>query len=165
MEQYVCVEITVSVNKVIHTDQYPIPTPEEVFAKMEGGEKFSKIDLKCAYQQLLLDEKSQELVTINTSRGLFRYTRLPFGISSSPAIWQRFLDQVLGGLERTRAIMDVLVSGRNDQDHMLNLKEVFQRFRKYGLRVKPDKCGFMQECVVYMGRRISAKCIQTTDDN
>ena len=59
---------------------------------------------------------------------------------------------------------DVLVSGRDDQDHMQNLKKVFQRFRKYGLRVKPDKCGFMQECVVYMGRRISAKGIQATDD-
>ena len=160
-----CGDYKVSVNKVIHTDQYPIPTPEEVFAKMEGGEKFSKIDLKCAYQQLLLDEKSQELVTINTSQGLFRYTRLPFGISSSPAIWQRFIDQVLGGLERTCAIMDdVLVSGRDDQDHMQNLKKVFQRFWKYGLRVKPYKCGFMQECVVYMGRRISAKGIQATDD-
>lgn len=160
-----CGDYKVTVNKVIQTDQYPVPTPEEVFNKMTNGEKFSKIDLKCAYQQMLLDEKSQELVTINTHKGMFRYTRLPFGISSSPAIWQRFIDQVLAGLEHTCAIMDdVLVSGRDDDEHIKNLENVFERFRKYGLRLKAEKCIFMQPSVVYMGRRISKDGIQPTDD-
>ncbi len=53
------------------------------------------------------------------------YTRLPFGISSSPAIWQRFIDQVLGGLDHTCAIMDdVLVSGVNDVEHVQNLEKL-----------------------------------------
>lgn len=67
-----CGDYKVTVNKVIRTDKCPVPTPEEVFNKMTGGEKFSKIDLKCTYQQMLLDEKSQELVTINTHKGIFR---------------------------------------------------------------------------------------------
>ncbi len=160
-----CGDYKVTVNKVINTDQYPIPTPDEVFNKMSGGEKYSKIDLKCAYQQMLLDEKSQELVTINTHKGMFKYTRLPFGISSSPAIWQRFIDQVLGGLDHTCAIMDdVLVSGVNDVEHVQNLENLFERFRKYGLRLKVDKCHFMQDSVVYMGRKISRNGIQPTDD-
>ena len=68
---------------------------------------------------------------------MFRYTRLPFGISSSPAIWQRFIEQVLTGLDHTCAIMDdVPVSGRNDDEHISNLEKVFERFRKYGSRLK-----------------------------
>ena len=61
-----CGDYKVTVNKVIHTGQYHIPTPDEVFNNMTGGEKYSKIDLKCSYQQMLLDEKSQELVTKHT---------------------------------------------------------------------------------------------------
>ncbi|XP_054752475.2 uncharacterized protein K02A2.6-like [Lytechinus pictus] len=118
-----CGDYKVTVNQQIHCDQYAIPTTEQVFSNLVGGKKFSKIDLKCAYQQMMLDEALQELVTINTHRGLFRYTRLPFGISSSPTIWQKFIEQVISGLDCTCAIMDdVLVTGNTDQEHMRNLK-------------------------------------------
>lgn len=160
-----CGDYKVTVNQCIHTDQHPIPTPEEVLAKIAGGQKFSKIDLKCAYQQLVLDDKSQELVTINTSRGLFRYTRLPFGTSSSPAIWQRFIDQVLQGLDWVVVIQDdVLVSGSNDEEHLSNLEKVFQRCQKFGLRLKPEKCRFMEDSVVFFSLRVSKDGIQPTDD-
>ena len=160
-----CGDYKVTVNKNIHCDRYPIPTPTEVFSKLVGGKKFSKIDLKCAYQQILLDDESQRLVTINTHRGLFAYTRLPFGISSSPAIWQRFIEQVLAGLDGVCAIMDdVLVTGANDEEHMQNLDKLFARFTKFGLTVKREKCAFMQDEVVYMGRKLSAKGIQPTQD-
>ena len=160
-----CGDYKVSVNPMLEVDQFPIPTPESVFRAIENGQKFTKLDLRCAYQQLLLDEQSQELATINTPKGLYRYTRLPYGIASSPAIWQRFIDQVLSGLTFTCAIMDdVLVSGVNDYDHLKNLEKVFERFRKYGLRLKKEKCMFMKPSVVYMGRRISADGIQPTED-
>ena len=130
-----CGDYKCTVNQAIHTDQYPIPTPEELQTKLAGGKKFSKIDLKCAYQQMLLDEESQNLVTINTHRGLFRYTRLPFGISSSPAIWQKFIDQVLAGLDFTCGIMDdVLVTGRDEEEHVRILEEVFKRFKNFASR-------------------------------
>ena len=159
-----CGDYKCTVNQAIHTEQYPIPTPEELQTKMAGGKQFSKIDLKCAYQQMVLDEESQNLVTINTQKGLFRYTRLPYGISSSPAIWQRFIDQVLAGVKYTCGIMDdVLVTGRNDKEHLQTLEEVFTRFKKYGLRVKPEKCEFMKDSVVYMGVKISAAGIQPTE--
>lgn len=78
-----CGDYRTTVNQATHTEQFPIPTVEEIRSRLAGREKFSKIDLKCAYQQMLLDKKAQELCMINTHKGLFRYTRLPFGISSS----------------------------------------------------------------------------------
>ena len=138
---------------------------------MSAWKKFTKIDLRSAYQQLVLDEESQKLCTINTHKGLFRYTRLPFGISSSPAIWQRFIEQVLAGLDRTCVIMDdLLVGGTNDDEHLKNLEAVFKQFLKFGLRVKPKcmfrawKCMFMAPSVIYFGLRFSERGLQPTDE-
>jgi hypothetical protein len=160
-----CGDYKVTVNKALLTEYFPMPTPEQVFSTMANGVKFSKIDLRSAYQQMLLDDESQRLVTINTHKGLFRYTRLPYGIASGPAIWQRFVEQVLAGLPFTSVIMDdLLVSGCNDAEHLKNVEAVLMRFRKFGLHVKTEKCAFMQNEVTYMGRIISSDGIRPTAD-
>ena len=89
----VCGDYKGTVNPAIQTEQFPIPTLEEIRGRVSKWKKFTKIDLRSAYQQLVLDEEAQKLCTITTHKGLFRYTRLPFGISSSPAIWQRFIEK------------------------------------------------------------------------
>ena len=92
-----CGDYAVTVNPHLHVPQYPIPLPEDVFLKLRGGKRFTKLDLKNAYQQLPLDPDSQQFVTINTHRDLYRYKRLPFGIASSPVIFQRTMDIILQG--------------------------------------------------------------------
>ena len=154
-----------TVNPAIQTEQFPILTLEEIRGKVSTWEKFTKIDLRSAYQQMVLDKASQQLCTINTHKGLFRYTRLPFGISSSPAIWQRFIEQVLAGLNGTCIIMDdLLVGSVNDDEHLRNLEAVFQQFQKYGLRVKLPKCVFMAPLVIYFGLPFSEIGIQPTNE-
>ena len=59
-----------TVNQSLEVDQYPLPKPDELFASLAGGQKFTKLDLSQAYQQLLLDAESRQYVTINTHRGL-----------------------------------------------------------------------------------------------
>ena len=80
--------------------KYPLPHPDEPFAKLNGGVKFSKIDLKEAYSQIPLDEESAKLVVIYTHKGLFRYNRLPFGAASAPSIFQQLIESILQGCER-----------------------------------------------------------------
>ena len=161
----VCGDYKGTVNPAIQTEQFPIPTLEEIRGKVSTWKKFTKIDLRSAYQQMVLDKASQQLCTINTHKGLFRYTRLPFGISSSPAIWQRFIEQVLAGLNGTCVIMDdLLVGSVNDDEHLLNLEAVFQQLQKYGLRVKLSKCVFMAPSVIYFGLRFSERGVQPTDE-
>ena len=62
----ICGDFKVTVNPALEVDQHPIPKPEDIFASLAGGHHFSTLDLSQAYQQLLLDDKSKELVTINT---------------------------------------------------------------------------------------------------
>ena len=149
-------------NPQINVSQYPIPLPEDVL-KLRGGIRFTKLDLKNSYQQLPLDPDSQQFVTINTYRGLYRYKRLPFGIASSPAIFQRTMDIMLQGLEHFAAIQDD-ITGKDDEQHIQNLNTVLSRLDSYGLRLQLNKCKFMQRSVTYMGCIISAEGISLTED-
>uniref|UniRef100_A0A5S6QNW5 Reverse transcriptase domain-containing protein n=1 Tax=Trichuris muris TaxID=70415 RepID=A0A5S6QNW5_TRIMR len=83
-----CADFSTGLNEALEHHQYPLPLPEDIFATLNGGQYFSKIDLADAYLQVEVDEKSKELLTINTHRGLYRYNRLPFVVKSAPAIFQ-----------------------------------------------------------------------------
>ena len=52
---------------------YPLPTPDDLYMKLEGRVRFAKLDLSHAYQQVELDEESQELLVLNIHQGLLRY--------------------------------------------------------------------------------------------
>ena len=154
----ICGDYKVTVNSALDVDQYPLPRPADLMASLTGGQKFSKIDLTSAYQQMILEEESRQYVTINTHRGLYRFTRLPFGIASAPAIFQKAMDSVLQGVANTICyIDDILVTGRSDQEHLKNLGEALSRLRQYGLRIKQNKCAFMQNVVEYLGHRVDAQ--------
>ncbi|KII65712.1 Transposon Tf2-6 polyprotein [Thelohanellus kitauei] len=152
----ICADFSVSVNKNIRIDQYPIPHIDELISKVAGGESFTKIDLASAYSQMRVDEKSQEILVINTHRGLFKYTRLPFGLASAPSIWQHAMDQILDRLPMVGCYLDdIIVSGRSREEHCENIKKVFQRLSEYGLKIKKEKCAFFLSELEYCGVVIS----------
>lgn len=131
-----CGDFKVSVNSMLHVDQYPLPRLDDIFAALAGGKHFSKIDLKQAYLQLPVEESSKQYLT-NTHKGLYRYNRLVFGIASAPAIWQRTIDQILQGIPGTQCILDdMIITGRTDKEHLANLEEVLKRLKEYGLQAK-----------------------------
>ena len=147
-----CGDYKVTLNPSLDVDQYPLPRSEDLFATLAGGKHFSVLDLSNAYQQLLLEEASRKFVTINTHRGLYRYTRLPFGIASAPAIFQKTMDTILQGIPGVLCyIDDLLVTGKTLGEHMRNLEMVLQRAKQYGVRIKREKCRFLQPSVEFLG--------------
>lgn len=74
----ICGDFKVTLNSVLQVDQHPLPKPENIFASLAGEKLFTTLDQSQAYQQLMLNEESKELVTISTRLGLFHYNRLPF---------------------------------------------------------------------------------------
>ena len=113
-------EYKVTINHALAVDQYPLPKPDELFATLDGGKKFSKLDLSQAYQQVVLDAESTKYVTINTHRGVYRYTCLPFGVASAPAMFQKIMDSILQGIPKVICyIDDILVTGKDDEDYKL----------------------------------------------
>ena len=158
----ICGDYKVTVNKSLDIDQYPLPKPADLFATLAGGQLFTKLDLTQAYQQLLLDENSQQYTTINTHQGLYQYTRLPFGISSAPAIFQKTMDVILQGIPHVCCyIDDILVTGVNKHEHLQNLEEVLHRLEHNNLRIKKSKCEFCKDSVEYLGHSVDAQGLHT----
>ena len=73
-----CGDYRITKNQVAKSNTYPLPLVDDLFTKLSGGLKYTKLDLRNAYLQLPLDQESQRLTTINTPKGLFSYTRFPF---------------------------------------------------------------------------------------
>ena len=93
----ICADFKVTVNPQLCIQTFPLPTPDKIFSVLANGESFSKIDLARAYKQMRVAKGSQPYLTVNTPLGLYRYLRLPFGIASAPAIWQKAVKTVLQG--------------------------------------------------------------------
>ena len=126
-------------------DRYPTPKVEDLFANLSGGRTFTKIHLSQAYQQIPLEE-SLKYVVMNTHKGLFKYTCLPFGISSAPGIFQRVMEGLLQGIPRVVVYLDdILNAGTTDKEHILTHLE------RVGLRVKKEKCVFMVKSIKVLG--------------
>ena len=161
----ICGDFKVTVNPVSKLHRYPIPKIEDIFATLEGGKVFTKLDLSQAYQQLKVDAESQKYLVINTHKGLFRYTRLPFGVSSAPGIFQKAMETLLQGISHVSVyIDDILVTGETENDHLQTLERVLERLAKAGLRAKRNKCKFLVPSVDYLGYVIDAQGLRPHPD-
>ena len=93
------------------------------------------------------------------------YCRLPFGVSSSPGIFQRCMENILQGISHVCVYLDdILITGSTHEEHIANLKEVLHRLSKAGLRLKLAKCTFMAKEVVYLGHKLSAEGLFPTPE-
>ena len=160
-----CEDFKVTVNPAAKLDRYPVPKVEDLFATLSNGKLFTKLDLRQAYQQLLLDDESKKYVVTNTTKGLFQYTRLPYGISSAPGIFQREMEHLLQGIPGVVVYLDdILVTGQDETSHLRTLETVLSRLRETGSRVKKSKCLFMVPTVSFLGHRIDADGLHPLDD-
>ncbi|XP_037576521.2 uncharacterized protein K02A2.6-like [Dermacentor silvarum] len=159
-----CGDFKVTVNQACLTAQYPLPRVDDILATLNGGEVFTTIDLRDAYNQLPLDEESQLLTTVNTQKGLFCFTRLPFGVSSAPALFQSRMEAILQGLPGVQVYLDDVIVAEKKND-CATLRKVLERFQQSGVRLHPDKSKFRQPEVDFLGHRISAHGVQPKTEN
>ena len=135
-----------------------------MFSTLAGGKIFSKIDLSQAYQQLPLADESKQYVVINTQKGLFCYTCLPFGVSSTPGIFQRVIENVLQGIPNVIVDSVGLLSSPTESDHLQLLDQVLDRLDKAGLRARKEKCQFFVPSVSYLGHKIDGEELHPLPD-
>ena len=149
----ICGDYKITVNPQLQTEEYPLPRIDDIFAKLAGGQKFTKINLRQAY------------LTINTHQGLYRYNCLVFWITSAPAIWERSIHQILEGVEGTSCILDdMIITGKDDKEHLDNLEEVLKRLQANGLQANREKCEFFQTKITYCGHKVDRHGLHKTQE-
>ena len=148
----VCADFSTGLNAALKDYHYPLPSPEEVFNKLNVRKVFSKIDLSEAYLQIPVEENSSKLLYINTNRGLYKFDRLVFGIKVAPAIFQQVMDTILCGFDFTFAYLDdIVISSKTKELHREHLNKVFAQIREFGFMVKEAKCDFCMNKIKYLG--------------
>ena len=139
----ICGDYSSGLNDALQPYDYPLPLPEDIFARLANCSVFSKLNLSDAFLQVEIDPQYRSLLTINTHRGLFSYNRLPPGLKIAPAAFQQIIDVMLAGLNGVFGYMDdIVIGGSTVRVHNANLEEVLKRIEEYGFTIKPEKCAF-----------------------
>ncbi|XP_072376794.1 uncharacterized protein [Diabrotica undecimpunctata] len=142
----VCANYKITVNKYLKDFNHPLPRIEDIFAALQGGQKYSKLDFLNAYNQLVLDDTTSELLSWSTPLGIYRIKRLPYGTKPACSIFQNVIEKVLQGCRSTVNFLDdVVVTGKDDREHLENLEEVLKRLERAGFRLNEKKCEFFKE--------------------
>ncbi|UYV60543.1 K02A2.6-like [Cordylochernes scorpioides] len=160
----ICCDFKVTLNKYLDTAAYPLPTQQDLFSTLAKGKYFSKLDLRNAYLQLEVDPGTRPLLTINTHKGLFRFKRMPFGLANAPSYFQSVMDRVLSGIGGVICyIDDVLIATASIEEHLALLKTIFARLAKYNIKLKKEKCLFLQKEIEYLGHLVTGEGIRPLD--
>lgn len=148
-------------NRAICREHYPLKTIEEVTAEITDAKVFTKLDAVSGFWQIKLDDESTKLCTFNSPFGRYSFKRLPFGIKSASEVYQRNISEMVQDLDGCEAIIDdILVWGRDMEEHDGRLKLVMDRIRDNNMKLSPQKCEFRKSQITYVGHVLTDKGLQ-----
>ena len=160
----VCVDMR-RANEAIVRERHPIPSVEELLHRLNGSTMFSKLDLKWGFHQITLDKESRNITAFVTHRGLYRYKRLMFGLSSAPEKYQKVISDVLKSCDGVANIADdIIVFGTNASEHNIRLHAVLNKLQESGLTLNRDKCQFRLSKLTFFGHDLSSRGIKANDE-
>lgn len=147
-----------NLNEWTQPDHYPMQRSDDVFSSLGGASVFSSLDAARGYHQFEVDEGDRWKTAFISRHGLFQYRRMPFGLRNAPAVFQRFMDGVLGNLRWRCALVyidDVIVYTKTFAEHLAALDQILGTAAKLGLRFAVAKCFFGFKSLRLLGRLIS----------
>ena len=154
------------VNDVTVTDSYPMPNAEALVDDLENAAIFSTLDMLSGFYQIPMDPADRDKTAFITKQGLFRFTRMPFGLKNAPATYQRVMETVLAGLPFAKCyIDDILVYSPDMETHLKHLDIVLTRLHDVNMKVKAKKCHFALAEVKYLGHIVTQKGVKPDPEN
>ena len=159
-----CCDFRVTCNSVSKMDSYPLPRIDETLESLSSAKWFSTCDMASGYWQVHMDPGSIEKTAFCTRKGLFEWVRMPFGLNTAVATFQRLVSSILGDMQYDCALayIDDLVLYHLEYSGMLSaMTEMCCRLRKAQLKLKPAKCSFFQRQILFLGHKISEAGIET----
>ena len=152
-----------ALNDLTVDECFPVPALEEVLRSIKSNTKiFSSIDLAKGYFQIPLEPNSRHITAFSSSVGHYEFVRLPMGLKSAPLTFARLMTCVLQDLMDDSILSyldDILICSDSIESHIAKLRSVFGRLENAGLTIKPSKCKFFQEKLIFLGHEISSRGI------
>jgi len=161
--QRFCVDYRL-VNAATVKDAYPLPRIDDSLSALSGAKWFSTLDLASGYWQVPMDPASSGKAAFVTTSGLYEWTVMSFGLTSSPSTFERLMELILAGLRFETCLIyldDIIVYGKTFEEELKRLEDVFVRLRSSGLKLKPSKCVLFPKSVTYLGHIVSENGIET----
>ena len=156
------------VNDVTKHDSFPLPNIHDCLSSLNGQcNVISSLDMARGYWQMGADPETQEKLAFTTHRGLFKPLVQPFGPKGGVAHFSRIMNSLLGSMQWEQILIyldDILVFGRNFEEHLGRLQKVFATLIKANLKLKPQKCKLFKQSVAFLGHSVSAEGILPLQD-
>ena len=141
-------------------DAYPLPRMQETMESMVGARHFSCMDLKSGFWQVKMDEESRQYTAFTVgSMDVYEFLCMPYGLCNAPATFQHLKQKCLGELNLTYALIyldDMIVYSKTEDEHLVCLHAILERFMENGLKLKPSKCNFFHTEINYLGHKVSS---------
>ena len=142
-------------NEAIEEDFKP-PNFETISSTVNGCKVFSVVDMSNCYWHQKRTEESSFLCVFNSPFGRYRFKRMPFGISCASEVAHKMVEKHFGNISGALPIFDdIIIGGRDEQEHDLILRKVLTRAREHNLKFNRDKMQFRVNKVKYMGEVVS----------
>lgn len=154
-------------NDITVNDKYPLPNITDLLDKLGKSSYFSTLDLASGYHQIEIEEQDRQKTAFSTQYGHFEFLRMPFGLKTAPATFQRTIDNVLRGLQGLHCMVyldDIIVFSSSLEEHLQKLRAIFDRLRVTNFKVQLDKTEFLRKEVLYLGHTITKHGIKPNDD-
>ena len=139
----------------------PLPQIDHIYARLKGSKIFSTFYLRSGYHHMELSPEARGKSAFVTPLDKFEFTRCPFGLTQTPAYFQRLINKVIKRLPFAFGYLDdVLIHSPDIKSHLQHMRILFQRLREADLKLKDSKCNYFKTHVQYLGHLVSGKGIK-----
>ena len=152
-----CVDFT-DLNKACPKDSFPLPRIDQLVESTAEHKLLTFMNAFSGYNQIKMAEEDQEKTAFITSQGLYCYKVMPFGLKNVGETYQRLVNRMFReqiGRNMEVYVDDMLVKSKEELTHLDHLKETFAMFRRYQMKLNPNKCAFVVASGKFLGFMVS----------
>ncbi|GFU32825.1 retrovirus-related Pol polyprotein from transposon 17.6 [Trichonephila clavipes] len=151
-------------NQKLVKDKFPLPLNEDVLYTLQEAKVYSTLDLRNGFFHVDVDEDCRKYTSFIDPDGQFEFNKVPFGLSTSPGVFQRYVSSTFRDLTRKGIVIsyldDLVIPAKSEQEVLKKLKIIFEVAKKYGLEIKFKKCQFLKKKIEFLGHIVESGTIK-----
>eukprot|EP00798_Chlamydomonas_sp_ICE-L_P005513 gene5513-biopygen2579 len=153
-----------ALNNITIKNRYPLPRIDETIDRLSGATIFSSLDLTSGYYQIRISDEDAPKTAFTTPMVQYEFKVLGMGLANAPAIFQAVMNKIFAPYLHKFVVVyldDILVYGRNPEEHAANLEKVLQVLQDEEFYAKLSKCTFNQSEIKFLGHIIGRNGVKS----